>query len=549
MLCEVFLLVTEPTIPLAMETAPGTEDAFDWPRQWFRLTHVCRFWRITAIGFPRLWRCLLLRRGSPVILDLFLQRSRSHPLILTNTGPPLLLSRQQTDYVSELIVTHARRILAIHKLLLSPRMIEGIEDRLEMEDGGCFPILEHLRFIAPFSLVCLPAQLLTPEAVPRLRFLSTGPRFPCMLFHVSPVNNLTHLKLAFSQFSDHRQSYDEWRENLEEFNALEHLVLRNAFEPPDDTENIDFEALPSHGRSPAWSAHSFPHLKTLKLVDDLSWVPCVEFAYEFYCVTRTTLTLIFAQDQYPAEMFSQLHDMARLGVRGGATPFSAGRICKKDQRWILDLWMGAPIGRPHWRVFLYEYRGDTKTHDFLWRFDLCPLNSLALDSVCLILHDPVEEELSGRWWEHFGTIRSLTIYSRHTLSEFLKLARDQREEYGGILMPRLETLILDSVVWEGDERLLTSQLDEFLFQRRHVNAPLKHLKVLRAFKRGRFNPALLQCSVETMEWEDAPEDADADEREHADDLRLWPDSDMDEGEFEDDLDDDEDGNPDIEEEQ
>ncbi|KDQ65021.1 hypothetical protein JAAARDRAFT_52937 [Jaapia argillacea MUCL 33604] len=127
---------------------------------WWRVTHVCRHWRMVAIGTPCLWASpdFSLPKWIPEMLI----RSQSAPLMITSVW-----AGEAKDHRSTSIRLALQHIGHIHTLVLrqSHSQLEELFDTLPSDSA---PLLEHLR-ISARSTSDTPFDRLFNLDAPRLR--------------------------------------------------------------------------------------------------------------------------------------------------------------------------------------------------------------------------------------------------------------------------------------------------------------------------------------------------------------------------------------------
>lgn len=202
------------------------------PYQWLTVTHVCRYWRTTALEAPELWtRLLTLRRAY---IAFFLERSKQMPLDIEcfKGSSDVWAEREEAAPTAmDMILPHAHRFRTV---ILDASF--SIPFFAHAFPRGA-PLLEVLsadffrRVETPDSVPTILAQ-----GLPALRHLSLF-RFPFMGIADIRCRCLRSLEVTDPVIS---LSPDSWVSFLIETPLLERLDLSNAISPlQPDVENLN----------------------------------------------------------------------------------------------------------------------------------------------------------------------------------------------------------------------------------------------------------------------------------------------------------------------
>jgi hypothetical protein len=185
---------------------------------WICITHVCHWWRETALNYPRLWSHINLTKLTPVGMAEILARAKMAPLDLEADStkfnrPQLCLERQLEAHIS-----HTRR------LSISGHLRSALERLVSPAPILEFLSLSHDHFLSSSDQVDIPVNLLN-YTTPCLTSLELE---NCDISWKSPLlKGLRTLKILRPS-TEARPKLEDWLDALNEMLQLETLTLQFA---------------------------------------------------------------------------------------------------------------------------------------------------------------------------------------------------------------------------------------------------------------------------------------------------------------------------------
>ncbi|KDQ61434.1 hypothetical protein JAAARDRAFT_509821, partial [Jaapia argillacea MUCL 33604] len=264
----------------AQEHGVGTTRDTVRPRDlWFKVTHVCRYWRETAIRCPTLWSRILC--DIPSWATLSLHRSLQAPItvdcahISTKTVEVLTAALQLTDRLKRI------------SLEASSTDLESLSAMLDTLSSQEFTILEKidLTCISPMELAVLGVTdtfIFPPDLffhTPRLRSFEIHNLTVIWDHPLLHTTQLTHLKI---QHTPSPPTMTQLLDVLESFPTLESLDLTSSL------PKLPRTAKPTYPPARVVYLH---HLSSLEICGPV--FDCVQFTYQLAVPPTTTLRLVW----------------------------------------------------------------------------------------------------------------------------------------------------------------------------------------------------------------------------------------------------------------
>ena len=223
-----------------------------------KLSQVSRWWRLTALSLPNIWRCIQV--GWPLsLLEVWLERSgatpihviwRHFPSVVSSSSTALPRSREKCAHSLATIFGYAARWVRCDIDVPDTALLKTF---LEVFGDVDVPLLEYLRFgdDATCRALLHPYEGYRLPPCPKLAFLSS--RAAAISFHTTSFPNLKTLTLQRQTVSiDDLFILSKAAPNLTSLSLLE----------------IEGEFNSGHGRS---RVADFPRLETLVLSSISEW--------------------------------------------------------------------------------------------------------------------------------------------------------------------------------------------------------------------------------------------------------------------------------------
>lgn len=296
------------------------------PYEWLTVTHVCRYWRTTALEAPELWtRILTLRR---VYIAAFLERSKQMPLdIECFKGSSEVLAEREDEAAPtamDMILPHAHRFrtVTLDTSFSTPFFAHAFPrgaPLLEVLSADFFRRVED-----PDSVPKILAK-----GLPALRHLSLF-RFPFMGLADIRCRCLRSLEVTDPVIS---LSPDSWVSFLIETPLLEKLDLSNAISPlQPDAETLSSPIEPE-------TQAILPHLSTFHLVQTQADSGAIAVLRRVIPSTDVVIEFTGADDTPLVGNLEVLGAIeATLKTRGHITPPVSLSIHIRFKRFHVTLW-------------------------------------------------------------------------------------------------------------------------------------------------------------------------------------------------------------------
>ncbi|KAA1474087.1 hypothetical protein DENSPDRAFT_803542 [Dentipellis sp. KUC8613] len=242
---------------------------------WFKVTHVCREWRNTALAYPSLWSEIPFTLG-PGWRDEALRRSQTVPISIKWGGCNASMTHNNAENVQDILVRHLKHT---KELSLSanaqdwPSLIPALR--------GDAPMLEQAALISESNNGWLPGlpPALFGQCAPCLRRLHLQGWIVSWSSQIMNFN-LTHLtvELYFGSPRDFAGSFTDFLHLIARFQGLESLVLLHSMPV------VFYTGTLQESYCPTVTIH-LPRLRELVISDDI--LSCAAF---LKCVTVPSTT-------------------------------------------------------------------------------------------------------------------------------------------------------------------------------------------------------------------------------------------------------------------
>ncbi|GJE90089.1 hypothetical protein PsYK624_062120 [Phanerochaete sordida] len=234
------------------------------PHRWILATHVCRSWRATILGCPRLWRRIYITPNKERVAA-FLERSAGCALTFGSIDHSMFSG----DNLETMFKKHGARLGAALNVEINGEGVRTLDD-IGADDALHLPQLEALRvrLRVPDGTDCV--SVLPGAIMPRLKFLSVS---PAPLAILSRWVRPTLTRLHFHGTYDETSNPDFWVTLLSGLPDLVELHLECALAAVD----------PAFAeRYPPKSRAHLPRLRELRLMDsdpDFATLFATSYAY------------------------------------------------------------------------------------------------------------------------------------------------------------------------------------------------------------------------------------------------------------------------------
>ncbi|VDC01990.1 unnamed protein product [Peniophora sp. CBMAI 1063] len=472
------IFVSLQTIWEPVQRSQLADNAGPWSQRfdyaWMTVTHVCHWWRRTALHTPDLWTRIACQNLPPSFTATFLSRSKTMPLSLA-----IHRSGLSPDALGNWLYTPVLR--RTRELSITDMSISEFGACIRLLDDD-MPVLEELALALPIT-VRLSADLdarLAESSFPRLQRLTirglalnwNWPMFASGLTHLSLQAHTREMMLSAISLEPQLLPV------ITTMNSLRALDLRDVL-PQQSVSSTQYElprslaSLVSLSSTARLSAGHIPLLERARCTrgmvvvsteDEPVLTPIVRELFKTWDDDRYPAVELVLTSQHIVMFYANARPRSLWRVRIDGSFERAGRMTSSKHLWLADPnRMGIP-GISRWRVYPYLH--------------LLPMSALRVVSVAssVAKHNFPDP---NAWIDAFAgatNVRTLIVSYRRTVDLFLALTAksDLGTEAGFKLFPQLETLVLhDGLVTQKDDIALM----DFLHVRESGGAHLQELMV------------------------------------------------------------------------
>lgn len=498
-LCEIFLHLTS--------SQDVSRDGLAHP---FSEFNTCRYWRDTALEYPRLWTDVPVGRNLEW-LNLLISRSKSAPLRITHHLP------EDATIPEAFYHTILNQLPRTHELDIRVPETLWSEFMAKLPDAS---VLGILRLRVPSGL----SSTVSAVPLPRLRHLELH---SLLLRDVRKLiaSSSTLTKLVVRQ-TRKPQSVSAWIKALDNLPVLQELSLENVFKRQED------DAAPP----PAAECSHFPQLRRLALKEPWDGKTSAHFlrgvVFPASAVTIFSGEILHHGGLHCDPIHGAIDEKTRNETYGAARPHRAYRLSDITSdhscAYIFNLWTTQEAMHNLVHVDGREPASSEPHVTVIWRRSTSTCMIGAMWSILTSFHSPrlrtlcfdggVDPEGFDVWHHssRFTALRELHILDQgviYDLLGFLAETNPQPDE----LFPCLEELTLSRVRWgffsdsvkppkRSSRRLDLQSVRNMLASRKAKNMPLERIKLDKCRDSGRGQLArfagriLEEGLVKSFEW-------------------------------------------------
>ncbi|KAI0351000.1 hypothetical protein OH77DRAFT_1514104 [Trametes cingulata] len=260
-----------------------------WPKTWYRILAVCKYWFSVALDTTELWRIIQVQR-SPAWLQLSLARSRDLPVYI------FFHTSDAVEPAIPVLRAHAHRIRTLQFIALSPNGAAPLAKALFHRMS--FPILEDVGFDQYLDeRTPVKSMPLSNRALPSLRILRLSETL--LPWTTAGFSSLRVLEISEITWlpADLEPSLSDFMRFLQRFPRLERLALKDMTIFPDT-----FNAASSLG-DPKCPVVALPHLRNLDIrfpsSVDPRWTHAILTHLRLPRTVRLQIDLLITEDPGP----------------------------------------------------------------------------------------------------------------------------------------------------------------------------------------------------------------------------------------------------------